>query len=205
MKKKFPFYTFLPLIGSVIGLLIATLSEEAGKSTKMDIAVIIAVIGVGGLLLGVTVGNWSQVVLFKKDSNKIGEVKADTSVMKPKVFNIDDNVKKVRDKVVEKIAPGISNATKSSDKLLTDVGKLVTELEFQKRLKSELSGVLATPDYLFEGINCIYEDNALLNQTIKEKERRIRELSKENRELSNRLKMAQKRVRELEPSQGFEH
>lgn len=131
-------------------------------------------------------------------------MKADTSEMKPQVSNIDDNVKKVRDEVVERIVPGISNATKSGDKLLSDVGKLVTELEFQKRLKSELSGTLTTPDYLLEGINSIYEDNASLNQTIKDKDRRITELSRVNRELSNRLEIAQKRIRELEPSRGFE-
>ncbi|WP_097006830.1 hypothetical protein [Lacrimispora amygdalina] len=204
MRKTLPFYTFLPIIGSMIGLLIVTLSEEGGKSTKMDIAVIVAVIGVVGSLLGVAGGIWSQVVLFKKDSNKIGEVKADTSEMKPQVSNIDDNVKKVRDEVVERIVPGISNATKSGDKLLTDVGKLVAELEFQKRLKSELSGTLTTPDYLLEGINSIYEDNALLNRSIKDKERKIRELARENRDLSNRLEMAQKRIRELEPSRGIE-
>jgi chromosome segregation ATPase len=194
-NNGFPFY----ILPSIIGFIIAEIIVYTGGGSMSGnvIGIIVAVIAVAGNLLAL----YFQ---FKKDSNKIGEVKADTSGMKPRVSNIDENVKKVRDEVVERLVPGLSNTTKSSDKLLIDVGKLVTELEFQKRLKSELSGALTTPDYLLEGINSIYEDNASLNQTIKEKDKRIRELSRENREIINRLEMAQKRVRELEPSQGFE-
>lgn len=187
------------ILPGIIGFIIAEIIVYTGGDSMSGnaIGVIVALIAVAGNLLVL----YFQ---FKKDSNKIGEVKADTSGMKPQVSNIDENVKKVKDEVVEKLVPGIGNVEKSGDKLLTDVGKLVTELEFQKRLKSELSGALATPEYLLEGINSIYEDNASLNRIIKEKERRIRELARENRELSNRLEIAQNRIRELEPSRGFE-
>lgn len=187
------------ILPGIIGFIIAEIIVYTGGDSMSGnaIGVIVALIAVAGNLLVL----YFQ---FKKDSNKIGEVKADTSGMKPQVSNIDENVKKVKDEVVEKLVPGIGNVEKSGDKLLTDVGKLVTELEFQKRLKSELSGALATPEYLLEGINSIYEDNASLNRIVKEKERRIRELARENRELSNRLEIAQNRIRELEPSRGFE-
>lgn len=187
------------ILPGIIGFIIAEIIVYTGGDSMSGnaIGVIVALIAVAGNLLVL----YFQ---FKKDSNKIGEVKADTSGMKPQVSNIDENVKKVKDEVVEKLVPGIGNVEKSGDKLLTDVGKLVTELEFQKRLKSELSGALTTPEYLLEGINSIYEDNASLNRIVKEKERRIRELARENKELSNRLVIAQNRIRELEPSRGFE-
>jgi uncharacterized protein YoxC len=194
-RNGFPFCILPGIIGFIIAEIIVYTGGD--RMSGNAIGIIVALIAVAGNL----------VVLyfqFKKDSNKIGEVKSDTSGMKPQVSNIDENVKKVRDEVVERIVPGMSNVEKSGDKLLTGVGKLVAELEFQKRLKSELSGTLATPEYLLEGINSIYEDNALLNRTIKEKERKLRELSRENRDLSNQLTVARKRIRELEPDREIE-
>lgn len=198
MEKKRSSFPICILPGTICFIIAEIIVYTGGDSMSGNvIAITVALIGVAANL-------FILFLQFKKDSNRIGEVKADTSEMKPRVSNTDENVKKVRDEVVEKIVPGINKVEKSGDKLLTDVGKLVTELEFQKRLKSELSGTLSTPEYLLEGINSIYEDNALLNRTIKEKERRIRELARENRELSNRLELAQKRLRELEPSRGIE-
>ncbi|MDR1551037.1 MAG: hypothetical protein LBT06_20965 [Hungatella sp.] len=119
--------------------------------------------------------------------------------MKPRVSNTDENVKKIRDEVIEKLVPGMKTTDQVGNNLLDHVGKLVTELEFQKRLRSELSATLTTPDYLLEGINSIYQENAVLIQAIRMKEEQIRDLSRRNRELGNQLDSARKRIRELEP------
>jgi len=186
MEKKRSNFLICLLPGTICMIIAEIIACTGGDSMSGNvIAITVALIGVAANL-------FILFLQFKKDSNRIGEVKADTSEMKPRVSNTDENVKKIRDEVVEKLVPGMRASDQAGSKLLDHVGKLVEELEFQKRLKSELSGTLSTPEYLLEGINSIYEDNALLNQTIKEKDKRIRELSRVNRELSNRLEIAQK-------------
>jgi len=188
------------ILPGIICIVIAEIIIYKGEVRNMDaslIALTVAIIGVAGNL-------FVLFLQFRKDSNKIGDVKTDTSEIKPRVLDTNEHIKKVRDVVVERLTPKVENADNTGNKLLDGVGKLVSELEFQKRLKNELSGSIPTPDYLVGGIHSIYEENVSLQQIIKERESRIRTLTQENKILSNQLLIAQERIRELETDRGHE-
>lgn len=132
----------------------------------VDIASIVAIVIA---LLSIAGGIWIQILQFKKDSGKIADVKSDTSEIKPKTANIDDNVKKIRDDVIEIIKPNIVNIAKSSD----GINVLVNELEFQKRLKSEFSTNIENKDYFISGLEKLYEENAELKRKVKDLEYKL--------------------------------
>ena len=131
--------------------------EGTAMSTEGTIAIVVALIGVAG-------GIWVQIVQFKKDSGKISSIKSDTQEMKPTINNIDDNVKTMQKDVMRDLTPKIDRITG----IESDTRVLVDELNYQKRLKSELSGKALNKDYFIGKINELYEENARLSMQLKE-------------------------------------
>lgn len=172
-QKRLPIPQIVIIIGTVISIsyLIYIFFQKGGKAMDIggqhvDIASIVAIVIA---LLSIAGGIWIQILQFKKDSGKIADVKSDTSEIKPKTANIDDNVKKIRDDVIEIIKPNIVNIAKSSD----GINVLVNELEFQKRLKSEFSTNIENKDYFISGLEKLYEENAELKRKVKDLEYKL--------------------------------
>lgn len=136
------------------------------------IAIVVALLGVAG-------GIWAQFVQFKKDAKRmddinthVGTVKADTSEMKPQVSTVDENVKKIRDEVVEKVVPNVGK--------LSGIDTLVRVHEIQEAIKRENSPNLYDKDTLKGTIDLVYTENAKLARENNEKNHRITELEIEN-------------------------
>ncbi len=176
----------IPQIMIIMGLVIAeaylVYSYVAEKNIEgalmMDmqgsgaIAIFIALIGVVG-------GIWAQFVQFKRDSGKVGEVKSDTSEMKPDVKNINENVKKVRDEVVEKIVPNLGK--------LEGITTLVDAYKVEQAIKERQSPNLTDQDILVGSIKLIYDENSKLMDNYRRALQKIKQLEGEKMKLEKEL------------------
>ncbi|WP_422445375.1 hypothetical protein [Thermoanaerobacterium sp. DL9XJH110] len=173
----------IPQIMIIMGIVIAEaylLFIHAEKNVKgvleMDtqgiVAIFVALIGVAG-------GIWAQYVQFKRDSGRIGEVKSDTSEIKPVVKNVDENVKKVRDEVVEKIVPNLGK--------LDGINILVDAYKVEQAIKERQSPNLVDRDVLIGTIELIYEENGRLMDNYRRALRKIKELELEKAALEKEL------------------
>lgn len=151
--------TSIPFILIIMGMiesyiyLVYHYSSEKGDldtDTSGIVAICVALISVAG-------GIWAQVVQFKKDSGTMNSIRTDTSEMKPTVNNIDKNVEKVRDEVVEKIVPEMSR--------LDGIDLLVDDYRYRQRIKAENSLIL-NENQLKGSIESIFERNAALTQEL---------------------------------------
>ncbi len=168
--KKLPISSVLIMVGVLDSLIyIYVSSEGTAMSTEGIIAIVIALIGVAG-------GIWVQIVQFKKDSGKISDIKSDTQEMKPTINNIDDNVKTMQKDVMRNLTPKIDRIAG----IESDTKVLVDELNYQKRLKSELSSKALNKDYFIGEINELYEENARLSMQLKEQIHSNQKLIMEN-------------------------
>ena len=136
------------------------------------IAIFVALIGVAG-------GIWAQFVQFKRDSGKVGEVKSDTSEMKPDVKNINENVKKVRDEVVEKIVPNLGK--------LEGITTLVDAYKVEQAIKERQSPNLTDQDVLIGSIKLIYDENSKLMDNYRRALQKIKQLEVEKITLEKEL------------------
>jgi DNA integrity scanning protein DisA with diadenylate cyclase activity len=162
------------IIGCILGLLIVYKGgNEMGNSGW---GIVIALIGVAGTLL-------MHFFQFRKDSNTIGKVKEDTSTMIPEVNNIDENTKKIRDQVIERMVPSLDQLMETK----SGVAALVDELKYQKRLKYEMSPYIHNMDSLISGIQNVYEENAKLSSELKEEKLLSQRLTLENINLRQEL------------------
>ncbi len=176
----------IPQIMIIMGLVIAeaylVYSYVAEKNIEgalvMDmqrsgaIAIFIALIGVVG-------GIWAQFVQFKRDSGKVGAVKSDTSEMKPDVKNINENVKKVRDEVVEKIVPNLGK--------LEGITTLVDAYKVEQAIKERQSPNLTDQDILVGSIKLIYDENSKLMDNYRRALQKIKQLEGEKMKLEKEL------------------
>lgn len=176
-KKQFSIFFIPVIISMVIAEIILLLSSDPDiiqeETIIVDagmIALIVAVIGVAG-------GIWAQLVQFKRDSNRLNgfgrnivDVKSDTDIMKPEISHIDENVKKIRDKVIENIVPDLAK--------LDGVTTLVDAYKVDKALKERYSPALTNIDVLKGSIELVYERNSVL-------EAKCNELMHENTLLKN--------------------
>lgn len=177
----------------------------------MDIGSIVAIVVA---LLSVAGGIWMQVIQFKKDSGKISEVKADTNELKPKTDHIEKGVDRLQ-VGIEHLVPTAQDIKRVSEQSSQGILKLVEELNYQQRLKNELSVDLQNKDRFLGGIEKLYEENSRLSNHIRElvQERDIQinrcfqlkrenaNLRKENRELSEELSS----YKERENPRGYDH
>lgn len=132
------------------------------------IAIVVALLGIAG-------GIWTQIIQFKKDARQIdnlksdvGNVKVDTGTMLPTLQYTDENVKKIRDHVVEKIYPAVSAVQNSSEKSSAQLQRLIDELNYQERCRENASNAVENRDYFIAGIDNLYAENMALNQQVKE-------------------------------------
>jgi len=184
MKKDLISPIIFPIMGSILAFCILglTMSKYSNGENNMSNELLGGIVALSVAIVGAASGIWMQVIQFKKDAKRIddvkssvGDVKSDTSEIKPQVKNTDENVKKIRDEVVEKIVPNIGK--------LTGVDALVEELNYQKRIKSETTASIPNPDYFINSINKLYETNAMLSEKMKSTELENQKLKVENAQL----------------------
>ncbi len=196
---------FIPYIPIIIGIATAEIylifisrranmpNEANGISIEGIIAIVVALLGVAG-------GIWAQFVQFKKDAKRIDDVngnvsgvKSDTSEMKPQMTNVNDNVKKIRDEVVEKLVPSMGK--------LRGIDTLVKAHDIEQAIKREISPNLYDKDTLKGTIDLVYEENARL-QT--EKKDHLRQLHLNKLEIDRLTRKISSLEQELESYQEQE-
>lgn len=161
------FITYIPIISGVVTAELYLLFSFEQSNANWVAAISIAIV-----LLGGVVGIWMQLVRFKKMAkgteaksargvnSNADRISTDISDLKPVLFAIDENVKKIRDEVVEKIVPSISK--------LNGVDILVEDYEIEKALKENNSPNVYDQDILKGSIDLVYEENAKLHVELHE-------------------------------------
>lgn len=144
----------------------------------MDVASVVAIVVA---LLSVAGAIAVQIYQFKKDSNTIGSVKADTNGMVPVIHNIEKNTEKARDEIVEKLVPNLT----ASENMAAGVQELLDEQRYQKRVKSEAT--VHEEDILIAGVKRVYEENARLADKVREQAIQISDLQHKYSVLQNQL------------------
>ncbi|WOO35749.1 hypothetical protein R2R35_18385 [Anaerocolumna sp. AGMB13020] len=162
----------------IIGFILCLILLYGGKESMNNgyWALVVALISVAGTLV-------AHLISFRKDSNKIGSVKEDTSKMTPQVNNIDENTKKIRDQVIEQIIPSINQFKDSR----IGISELVEDLRYQKRLKQETLPYVNNMDTFISGIKNVYDVNARLAFELKEEREKTQFLTLENNQLKAEL------------------
>ncbi len=190
-------------------------------------------------LLGIAGGIWTQLVQFKKDArriddvkdkigearsdvndvkndvggvkNDVGGVKADANLMIPTLNHTDENVKKIRDYVIEKVYPSVSAAQDNSEENSEKLQRLVDELNYQQRCRQEALNTIENRNYFVAGIDNLYEKNAMLNQRVTELlhecsvcQQELHKVKQENVELRKEKLQLQKQLHSLDDSYEYE-
>ena len=173
-------YLPIPQIQIIIGVSIALIYLSYEYSYKGEcIMETTGVIAIAIALLSCAGGIWAQFLQFKKDSATIKDVKVDTTEMRPTVNHVDENVKKIRDEVIEKIVPDMSK--------LKGVDLLVDDYKFRERIRIEKSANMCSKDILQGSIDLIFAENARLNQELIKEREKNQELRFLNQDLSQKL------------------
>ena len=177
MKKINLLIPIFPIIISTVTSLIY-LYNSGG--TEMDvtgtISLTVAIIGVAGAL-------WAQVIQFKHDSKKIGEVKEDTIELKPKTEEIRENVKKVKDTLIETTVPTVQKIEERTEISSKNIQEIIEDLHYRQRLKQEMS-LGAGRDYFVSGIENLYEENGRLSASVRQLTFERNSLIEENKRLN---------------------
>lgn len=142
----------------------------------MGVAEVVAIVVA---IIGAATGIWAQVVQFKKDVSTIKDIKVDTTEIKPTVNNVDANVKKIRDEVVEKIVPDMGK--------LKGIDLLVDDYKYREKIRLEKS-VNLNKDIIKESIELIFEENARLTKALKEEQEANQMLRMENQRLRDEVR-----------------
>lgn len=174
----------------------------------MDVA---SAVGIIVALIGVLGAAVIDIIKSKKQGDEIkggvSDIKTDTSAMKPKIDNIDENTKKVRDAVVEKLVPQVKDIAKMSDK----IDCVHEDVKYRRRLKDEFSLGLTDKDYFTAGIEKLYERNGFLESENKQLKRKVYEqeevnikLQKENDDLRSRNDKLSQKLKSMERAKDKE-
>lgn len=139
------------------------------------VAIVVAIIGAVATIIGL-------IITTIKDSNKVSSVKEDTIVIKPDVSVIKNDVNKVKDNVIENIVPSLKNTEKASNFISGKVDELYNEMNYHKRLQTELKENIKHKDYFIDGIEALYQTNGLLSAENNELKKQLL-LSKEQNEI----------------------
>ena len=140
-------------------------------------------VAIGVALLGVAGGIWMQVVQFKKDAQRIesvnktsGEVKNDTTEMKPILIQTSENVKEM--------SHGFLERKTKIDETMGRIEKLAAAKEVDDAIRQRVSSSIDNPQYIQNAVKLVYEKNAEL-------EREKSELINEKMQLEAELTMLQ--------------
>ncbi len=210
MKKSLNFYTIyytIIFIATEVLALYVALKPTEGEFV-MDNGTLIALLGVGGVIIGGIINAWRDLRKAKlqgdetrSDINNVNtavkDVKSDTNHIKPEIDNINKNTDKIRDEVIEKIIPSLKEFENASSKI-NDIHK---DMEYKQRINNETSWDLFSKDRFIGGIEKLYEENAKLtneNRNLKveltDKELKLKSLEAELkvvREENEKLKATQ--------------
>ena len=168
-----------PLAFSAVAVFWLALKEN-NMNTSDWLAIAVALIGVIGALI-------ANLFQLKRDGKTITNVDRTTSETKPQIKNIAENTQKVRDVITEEIRPEVKQISSANSKL----DYITSEIEYQKRIKSDVSSAVSDSAYLIAGINKVYEENARLSSLCASQKESIRVLTFENADLiqeNSRLK-----------------
>ena len=142
-------------------------------------AILVAIVGV----LGTLIATYLQ---LKKDTNKLLEVKSDTSHMSPQIDNINETTKDTNKYLTRTIDKKIDDLMKSNDDISADGRKMSEEIQFmadelryKKRIDSEYLGQVSK-EMIQSGIETLYEENVRLTVKLKEYEEKNSALQREN-------------------------
>ena len=179
------------LLGVTLPAIICTVIAEMIVFTKGEekmwdyTAILVAIVGVFGTLIG-------TYLQLKKDTNKLLEVKSDTSHMSPQVDNIHDTTKDTNLYLTRTIDKKIDDLMKSNDDISADGQRMSSEIQFvaeelryKKRLDSEYLGQVSKA-MIQSGIDTLYEENIRLTVKLKEYEEKNSILQRENLLLKER-------------------
>lgn len=136
-----------------------------------DIMSAVKWVAIGIALLGVAGGIWAQVVQFKKDGQRIDNVndtatsvKNDTTDMKPKVDNINENTKVIREDITRSILPQMNSIAN----LNSGVAELLESKHIDDAVKQKVSSYIENPVYIQTAVSLVYEKNAALEVKVSE-------------------------------------
>lgn len=142
-------------------------------------AILVAIVGVIGTLI-------ATYLQLKKDTNKLLEVKSDTSHMSPQIDNINETTKDTNKYLTRTIDKKIDDLMKSNDDISADGRKMSEEIQFmadelryKKRIDSEYLGQVSK-EMIQSGIETLYEENVRLTVNLKEYKEKNSALQREN-------------------------
>ena len=123
----------------------------------------------GWVALGVGLISTSGVLLtalfqLKRDGKTIDQIHSNSSDIKVTAHAIDSNSTKSKDMLIE------------IEKRNAKIDSLASELDFQQRLKQGFSSGAGNQDMLVNGIKTIFEENAKLNQKLREAQEQVTSL-----------------------------
>ena len=172
-EKSNSIITFFPLsVGLVLSFLILWRNRTMGETGWIPI--LVAVTGVLGALI-------VAILQLKRDGKTIDSISGHTADMKPRVENIQTEAIDIRKKVSEKILPQLNDISKQDAELKglvegdisSSLKVLTNEVEYQRRLKQELSPQLESRDRMVARIDLIFQENARLELELREKEKEL--------------------------------
>lgn len=155
-EKSNSIITFFPLsVGLVLSFLILWRNRTMGETGWIPI--LVAVTGVLGALI-------VAILQLKRDGKTIDSISGHTADMKPRVENIQTEAIDIRKKVSEKILPQLNDISKQDAELKglvegdisSSLKVLTNEVEYQRRLKQELSPQLESRDRMVARIDLIF-------------------------------------------------
>ena len=165
---------FIPLwagVGCALSVLCGGENISSGH-----IAILVAIIGVIGTLI-------VTFLQLKRDGETINSIGSNTTDMKPRVENIEKDVEKAKDTLIESVKPSLKDISDRNEK----IDQIYKEIEYHKRLQQELSENALGHDSLLAGINAVYAENARLNQSYRVAKETIIRLTNENSKLKKRV------------------
>lgn len=163
--------SIMPII-SATAIAFSILGME--ESNMWWIAIITALIGVFGSVI-------VAIFQLKRDGKTIDATSRNVLDIKPKVDNISDDTKKIRDVVIESINPTLSHISEKGSK----IDFIASEIEYQKRLHEQVSHDVDNRDIIVQSIDVLYEKNASLNKEVTTLKVQNNFLSRENNNLKN--------------------
>lgn len=174
---------------------------------SMD-ALVAAIIGLIGAVISAVVTividmrksrRRSEVIVdeINRTQNDVKEVKTDTTVLRPTANNVREDTKIIRAKVTEDVVPRLQMLSTLSNK----IEDIHSEVEYQKRLKAELSASVQNRDYFLSGINKLYAMNARLQAENKELQLALQQEKEKNLFLTNQIEEWKEEYSELWPDE----
>lgn len=141
----------------------------------------------------------SEVIVdeINRTQNDVKEVKTDTIVLRPITDNVREDTKIIRAKVTEDVVPRLQMLSTLSNK----IEDIHSEVEYQKRLKTELSASVQNRDYFLSGINKLYAVNAQLQAENKELQLALQQEKEKNLFLTNQIEEWKEEYPELWPDE----